>query len=359
MQGQGEEYIKMSHGAGGRMMQELISSRILKRLSWDNVADDNRGIEVPLDAMDDSAVVDGIVFTTDSHTVKPLFFPGGDIGSLSVAGTVNDLSVMGASPRALSLGMIIENGFPVEDLERIARSIAETTRAAGVPVVTGDTKVMEKGIEKMVVNTSGIGTRPPWLDANIERVRQYREFSSRWMVDSNLAEGDRIIVSGTVGDHGIALLSFREGYRFEGDLSSDVCPLNGFIEEALKVGGIVSMKDPTRGGLSNTLNEFSEKSGVGIMVEEEAIPISQSVESACDMLGLDPLEIGNEGKVVIAVVEEMADEVLEVLRKRPEGRKAAIIGRATNDVKGVVMETLIGGKRIVEAPMGDPIPRIC
>lgn len=360
MESDPKRYVKMAHGAGGRSMQDMLSRHLLKYLEGAVPPDGMKHVEVPLSALDDSSVVDGIVFTTDSHTVKPLFFPGGDIGSLSVAGTVNDLSVMGAAPRALSLGMIIENGFPFEDLERIAQSIAGTSRTAGVPVVTGDTKVMEKGaIDRMVINTSGIGIRSPWLDDNIAKVGEYRSFSSRWMLDSNLADGDVLIVSGTVGDHGISLLSFREGYGFEADLESDVCPLNGLIEEALRVGGIVSMKDPTRGGLSNTLNELSEKSAVGIIFEEEAVPISPAVVCACDMLGLDPLEIGNEGKVVIAVVEEMAEDVLRVLKKRPEGRDAAIIGRADDTIKNVVMETLIGGRRIVEPPVGDPIPRIC
>lgn len=352
--------IKLSHGAGGKVMQELISSCFMKHLG--RLGPDLAGskLEVPLTALDDGAVIDDIVLTTDSHTVKPLFFPGGDIGSLSVAGTVNDVSVMGADPLALSLAMVIENGFPLDDLERVIRSVAETCRKAEVPVITGDTKVMENGaVEKMVVNTSGIGRRSEGMDHNLATVREYRKFESRWLMDSTLAEGDRIIVSGTVGDHGIALLSHREGYRFESEIVSDVCPLNKVIGRLLKVGGVVSMKDPTRGGLANTLNEISEKSGVGIMVEEESIPLSIPVISACEMLGLDPLEIGNEGKVVIGVVPDMAEEVLGELKKWPEGKNAAIIGEATRGVKDVVMRTVIGGKRMVEAPIGDPIPRIC
>ena len=355
-----KERIQLSHGAGGRVMQELISSRFLKRLNpLCNEARDRR-IEVPLEALDDGAVIDDIVFSTDSHTVKPLFFPGGDIGSLSVAGTVNDVSVMGAKPLALSLAMVIENGYPVRELDKIIDSIADTCRLADVPVITGDTKVVENGaIDKMVINTSGIGRRSEWLDSNFKIVREYRDLHANWLLDSNLAEGDSIIVSGTMGDHGIALLSYREGYRFSSEIISDVCPLNKMIVESLKVGGVVGMKDPTRGGLANTLNEMSEKSNIGILIDEEEIPISDGVGSACEMLGLDPLEIGNEGKVVMGAVPEMAPEILGIIRRRPEGKNAKIIGSATKDLRGVVMKTVIGGKRRVETPIGDPIPRIC
>ena len=347
------ERIKMAHGAGGEVMQELIKKVLLKHLDAD------KG-EVPLGALDDSAVINDIVFTTDSHTVKPLFFPGGDIGSLSVAGTVNDIAVMGAKPLALSLGIILEEGFGIDDLEKIARSIGETSRLAEVPVITGDTKVVEKGsVEGVVINTSGIGMRTETLESNISKVREFRAFDERWLRDSNLKEGDRIILSGSVGDHGIALLSFREGYRFESKLKSDIYPLNSMIESALKVGGIVAIKDLTRGGLANALNEWNEKSRVGIFIEEEKIPLNEAVVSACDMLGLDPLEIGNEGKVIIGVVEEMADEVLREIRKSKEGRNAEIIGWVDKELRMVVMETVVGGSRVVETPVGDPIPRIC
>ena len=341
-------------------MQELISSRFLKVLGPLCERMKTSKIEVPLDAMDDGAVIDNIVFTTDSHTVKPLFFPGGDIGSLSVAGTVNDVAVMGARPIALSLAMVIENGYPIRELDRIVESIAVTCETAEVPVITGDTKVVENGaIDKMVINTSGIGRRSEWLDSNFDTVREHRDFHGNWLRDSNLSDGDSIIVSGSVGDHGIALLSFREGYKFSSEITSDVHPLNKLIEDSLKVGGIVGMKDPTRGGLANTLNEMSEKSNLGILIDEEAVPISDGVTSACEMLGLDPLEIGNEGKVVMGVVPGMAEEILEAIKRRPEGKDAMIIGTATKEVRGVVMKTVIGGKRMVEAPIGDPIPRIC
>lgn len=349
--------ITMAHGAGGAVMSSLIRDRILKHLG--KTAGDRR-VELALEELDDSAVIDGIVMSTDSYVVKPIFFPGGDIGSLSVAGTINDLSAVGAEPLALSCGLVIEEGFPMEDFDRLVASIDGTSRDACVPVVTGDLKVVEKGaLDQVVVNTSGIGKRSPYLDSNIEEVRRYREFDSDWIRDSNVSHGDVIIVSGCLGDHGITVISFREGYGFESTLKSDVAPLNKMIAAALKEGGIVAMKDPTRGGFSNTLNEWSEKSNVGIAVTEADIPLRDEVRSACEMLGIDPLDVGNEGKVVIAAVREKAEAVLDVLRSFDEGRNASIVGEATSEIKGVVMETLVGGKRIVDMPVGDPIPRIC
>ncbi|MDY6865622.1 MAG: hydrogenase expression/formation protein HypE [Halobacteriota archaeon] len=352
-----KNHITLAHGAGGEVMQGLIKDLILNQFDFGNFGSD---IEIPLSSLDDSSVVSDIVFTIDSHTVKPLFFPGGDIGSLSVSGTVNDISVMGADPIALSSAFIIEEGFLVEDLERILKSMKKCCEKAEVPIITGDTKVVEGGgIEGMLVTTSAIGLRSELLEDNIREVERYREFGERWIRDSNLRRGDMVIVSGTVGDHGVSLLSFREGYGFESEVESDVAPLNKMIAEALKVGGVTVMKDPTRGGLSNTLNEISEKSGVGIMIEEENVPLRKPVISACEMLGLDPLEIGNEGKVVMGVIKEKADEVLEVVKATEEGRDARIIGVATGDVNGVVMKTRVGGKRIIETPVGDPVPRIC
>jgi hydrogenase expression/formation protein HypE len=348
------KHIKMAHGAGGEVMKELIKGLVIKHLAGERYGD------VPLEALDDSAVVDDIVFTTDSHTVKPLIFPGGDIGSLSVAGTVNDVAVMGARPLALSLGIIVAEGFKFEILEEIFKSIGESSKGAQVPVVTGDIKVVESSaLENLVVNTAGIGRRSQFLDSNFEKVKAARPFDGNWLTDDNVRAGDKLIISGTVGDHGIALLAHREGYEFETELESDICPLNKLIEAVLEVGGVTAMKDPTRGGLANSLNEWSEKSSVGLLIEEDKIPYNQSVTNACDMLGLDPLEIGNEGKVLIAVVPSMADEVLAKLHTLPEGKNAAIIGEATTEVDSVVMHTLVGGRRIVEPPLGDPIPRIC
>jgi len=350
--------ITMAHGAGGAVMQDMIGGLILPILSNKKWA--RSKIQVPLDALDDSAVVDGIVFTTDSHTVRPIFFPGGDIGSLSVAGTVNDLSVVGAEPMALSCGVVLEEGLKREQLELILRSMAATCKKAGVPIVTGDTKVVERGaVQGIIINTAGIGRRSPLLDPDLRQARRCRKVKSQWLLDSNIRAGDSIILSGTVGDHGIAVLSRREGLAFESVVRSDVAPLNGLMAAALKAGGVVAAKDPTRGGLANLLNEWASKSGVGIMLEEEEIPVTDGVRSACDMLGIDPLSIGNEGKAVLGVVREKAQEVLAAIRRTPEGRRAAIIGEALKGIRGVVLHTSVGGKRVLEQPAGDPIPRIC
>jgi hydrogenase expression/formation protein HypE len=346
--------ITLAQGAGGELMDQLIKQSILKYFKKSGTA------EVSLAALDDAAVIDDIVFSTDSHTVQPLIFPGGDIGSLAVCGTINDVAVMGATPLALSAGFIIEEGFFMDTFETIVRSMAKTANKADVPIITGDTKVVEKGaIQEFMINTSGIGKRSKALERNIKQVKRYRAFKQRWLLDSNLSKGDMIILSGNIGEHGIALLSFREGYGFETTIKSDIAPVNGLMKKILVEGGIVSAKDPTRGGLANTVNEFSEKSKVGIILQEEAIPIPDGVRSACDLLGIDPLEIGNEGKVVLGVVKEKADDVLAVLKKHPLGRHAAIIGEATNHVTGVVVETTVGGKRIIHKPLGDPVPRIC
>ncbi len=334
-------------------MLEFIKEFILKELEHDSG-------EIPLSALDDAAVIEGIVFTTDSYTVKPLFFPGGDIGLLSVAGTVNDVSVMGARPLALSCGMIIEEGFSSDELHTIMRSMSDTARRADVRIVTGDTKVVEKGAaDRLFINTSGIGKRSEYLDGNLERVRASREYAWNWPNDSAIFEGDMLIVSGPIGNHGVALLSFREGYGFETTVKTDAAPLNKLIEAALRVGGVVAMKDPTRGGVANLLNEWADKSSVGISVREEDLPLDEGVLSACEMLGIDPLEIGNEGKVVIAVVPEAAEEVLRAVKATPEGRGACIVGAASADFDGVMLETHTGGKRIIEPPVGDPVPRIC
>ena len=345
--------ITMAHGAGGTVMQDLINNFILKYLGGSKA-------EVPLEALDDSAVIDGIILKSDSHTVKPLFFPGGDIGSMSVAGTVNDISMVGGEPIALAAGFVIEEGLLMNVLERILKSMQHSCKEAGVYIITGDTKVIEKGgLDKFVINTSGIGRRSEALDSNIKEVRKHREFSARWILDSNLREGDKIIVSGTMGDHGVALLSFREGYGFGSRIVSDVAPLNKMVMRVLEVGGIVSMKDPTRGGLSNLLNEWSEKSHAGILAYEEEIPMREGVRAACEMIGIDPLEIGNEGKAVIGVIPQKAEEVLNVLREDPRGREARIIGEVTKEFRDVVIETSVGGRRILSPPVGDPIPRIC
>lgn len=351
------EYITMLHGAGGMIMHSLVKNYIVKYFGNSAVES-----EVPLEALDDAAVVGETVFKSDSHVVKPLFFPGGDIGCIAVAGTVNDIAVMGAEPIALACGFILEEGLALRDFERILSSMRRMCGEAGVDIVTGDTKVVERGsLGGMVINTSGIGRRTEALERNLEVVRGFRGgFRSRWILDSNLREGDKIILSGTIGDHGLAVLSAQEGLSFGSGIRSDVRPLNHMIQGLLgEVGGVVAMKDPTRGGLADALNEFSEKSGVGILIHEDRIPIREDVRAACEMLGLDPLEIGNEGKVIIGVVKERAEEALEFLKGTEEGRDAEIIGEATSNFRGVAMQTLVGGKRIIGRPLGDPIPRIC
>ena len=343
----------MNDGAGGDIMQEFISKHITSHFP-------RMKTEIPLDALDDSAVVNDIVFTIDGHTVNPLFFPGGDIGRIAVSGTVNDISVMGAKPVGLGSSVILEEGLDSDTVDKVMESMGKTSQECGVPVVTGDTKVMGAGeLDKMIITTSAIGIRPDYLDHDMEVANSYRKVDNRWCADSNTRPGDVIIVSGYMGDHGIALLSFREGYGFESDVKSDVQPLNKMIEKALRVGGIVAMKDPTRGGLANTLNEWADKSKCQLDVNEADIPIRDGVENACELLGIEPLNIGNEGKCVISVVPEMAEEVLKALHATPEGKDAAIIGRAVEGPSRVVLKTEIGGKRILEPPSGDPVPRIC
>jgi len=349
-------HITMLHGAGGTVMHDLVKNYVVKYFG------NATSIEVPLEALDDAAVVGDVVLKSDSHAVKPIFFPGGDIGRLAVSGTVNDIAVLGAEPYALACGFVLEEGLSLADFERILASMQQTCMEAGVSIVTGDTKVVERGnLGGCVVNTSGIGRRSSTLERNLEVVKQFRsDLRTRWILDSNLKTGDRIILSGTVGDHGLAVLSAQEGLSFGSSIRSDVRPLNRLIQRLLgEVGGIVAMKDPTRGGLADALNEFSEKSHAGILVYEDKIPVRKDVRAACEMLGLDPFEVGNEGKIIIGVVKEKAEEVLKLLKTTEEGEEAEIIGKATTDFTGVAMQTIVGGKRIIARPVGDPVPRIC
>lgn len=322
-------------------MNRLIEDSILKNLSQGNLG------EVGLSDLDDGASISlggkELVISTDSYVVSPLFFPGGDIGKLAACGTINDISMMGARPIALSLAIVIEEGFETSELEQIIKSIDEVCRNTGVSVITGDTKVMQKGkLDKIVINTTGIG------------------LAEKVIKDSNLSPGDKIILSGTVGDHGVSLLSFREGFGFETTLCSDVAPLWHMVEKALAVGGITAMRDPTRGGLSATLNDWARKSSTGIVVHEDKIPLKPEVVAASRMLGIDPYTVANEGKAVIGVRADKAEEVLAVLRDTEEGRNAVIIGEATDKYKGkVILETIVGGRRIMEPPVGDPVPRVC
>jgi hydrogenase expression/formation protein HypE len=351
-----EAHITMLHGAGGTVMHDLVKNYIIK--AFGGLSD----AEVPLEAMDDAAVVDNIVFKSDSHAVKPIFFPGGDIGRLSISGTVNDISCLGATPRALACGFILEEGLAMADLERILASMRSTCIEAGVGIVTGDTKVVEKGmLGGCVMNVSGIGKRTPALEHDLEVVKGFRsDFVARWITDSNLKVGDKIILSGTIGDHGLAVLSAQEGLKFGSNIQSDVKPLNKLIQRLLdEVGGVVAMKDPTRGGLADCLHEYAEKSHAGMLIEENKVPIRSDVRAACEMLGLDPLEVGNEGKVVIGAVSEKAGEIAKFLQGTTEGKDAQIIGEVTADFTGVAMQTVVGGKRVIARPVGDPVPRIC
>lgn len=334
--------IGMSHGAGGEVMQGLISDIILNNIQ-------NKKIDggVGLDDLDDGATIPlgdyEIVVTTDGHTVDPLFFPGGDIGRLSIAGTVNDVAVMGAKPLAIANAMVLREGFPGDDLEIIIKSMDEVCRETGVSIITGDTKVMEQGkLDQMVIATTGIGL--------VKKGEVKR--------DSGLKVGDNIILSGSVGDHGMALMAYREGFGFETDLKSDVAPVWKMVEFALDIGGVTAMKDPTRGGIANALNELASKSGVGLLIDEDQIPVKDQVKAVSDMLGIDPYEVANEGKVIMGVNPEYAEETLKAIRKTKYGSEAQIIGEVTDESR-VIMETSLGGKRILEAPIADPVPRVC
>lgn len=350
------ERITMMHGAGGTVMHDLVKNHIVKYFKSINEA------EVPLQAMDDAAAIGDIVLKSDSHAVKPIFFPGGNIGHIAISGTVNDIAALGAEPYALACGVILEEGFEISDFDKILDSMQKMCVKAQVGIITGDTKVIEKGtLGGCVMNVSGIGRRTEATESNLKVVREFQNnFTSRWLLDSNLTAGNKIILSGTVGEHGVAILSAQQGLKFGSKIESDVKPLNLLIQKLLgEVGGIVTIKDPTRGGLADCLNEFSEKSKTGILIHEEKIPIREDVKAACEMLGLDPLEIGNEGKIVIGVIEKKADQILDLLRDSNEGKDAEIIGEVTRDFKVVAMKTAIGGKRIIARPVGDPVPRIC
>ena len=336
--------IGMSHGAGGEVMGKLISETILNNISKKAV---NNGIG--LDALDDGATIPlkdcEIVVTTDGHTINPLFFPGGDIGRISAAGTINDVAVMGAKPLAITNAMIIKEGFSIEDIDKIIKSMDETCAEADVAVIAGDTKVMEQDkIDGMVIVTTGIGV--------VEKGKAIR--------DSGLNVGDKIIITGSVGDHGMSLMSFREGFGFETDLKSDVAPVWGMVEKALLVGGVTAMKDPTRGGLANAINEMANKSGVGVLLQDDRIPLKQEVKAVSDMLGIDPYEVANEGKVLMGVKSDLAHETLEAIKKDKYGKDAAIIGEVIESEKNhVLIETAVGGQRILESPIADPVPRVC
>ncbi len=338
------EHIDIAHGAGGTKMDELLEL-IMKNISLRKVGDG-----IGLDEKDDGATIrigdKRIVASIDGHTVHPIFFPGGDLGQLAITGTINDICVMGGKPIAILSSLIIEEGFAVKDLQKIVDSMAETAKQANVAIVAGDTKVMPKGtLDQIVVITSGIG------------IIENDDLDIR---DSNLKPGDKIIISGTVGDHGIALMAGREGISFETELVSDVASVQDIVNAALQIGGVVSMKDPTRGGLASALNELASKSKISIWIEDEKIPIKPAVNAASEMLGLEPLGVTCEGRVIIGVKAEKADEVLEAIKKVPHGEAAAIIGEVREERPGYVLsKTLVGGHRIIEKPIGEQIPRVC
>ena len=333
-----QDRILLAHGSGGKMAHELISKSFIRELS-----------NPLLNKLDDSAVVSfsgKLAFTTDNYVVSPIFFPGGDIGRLAVCGTVNDLAMSGARPLYLSLAFIIEEGLPYADLKKIVVSIKAAAREANVEIVTGDTKVVNRGsADKLFINTSGIGIIHDGVKIS----------------GSNARPGDIVILSGTIGDHGVAVLSKREGLSFSTKLKSDCAPLGGLVADMLKASrNINCMRDPTRGGLATTLNEIAQQSSVGIRIDEEAIPVREEVLGACEMLGLDPLYIANEGKLIAIVTSSDARAVLKAMKKHPYGKEAAVIGEVTKEKPSrVVMNTRIGSSRIVDMLTGDPLPRIC
>ena len=333
--------VNMMHGAGGEVMGELLQTLTAFK--------NNNAGGIGLESLDDGSTFTvgdkTVVLTTDSHVVKPLFFPGGDIGRIAVSGTINDLSVMGARPIALTCAMVIEEGFPIADLEKIVASMDEALGEVGAAIITGDTKVVEKGsIDGIAINTAGVGVVENYL-----------------IRDKNLQVGDKIIVSGNLGDHGMAIVSYREGFDLGDQLKSAVAPLWKMIEGAILAGGkgaIHAMKDPTRGGFAACMNEMARKAGVKVVVHEEAVPIRESVASAGGLLGIDPLQVANEGKCVMGVAPEAAEKILEALHAHPYGKDARIVGEVVEG-SGVVMLTRIGSERFIEPPMGDPVPRVC
>ena len=337
-----QEYptVLLAHGGGGRLTQMLIERMFLP--AFHNPA---------LETLHDGVVLEvggaRLAFTTDSFVVSPIFFPGGDIGELAVNGTVNDLAMCGAHPLYLSLGLILEEGFPMEDLWRVVRSVQEAARKAEVEVVTGDTKVVDRGKgDGVFINTSGVGVIPDGVEIAPRRVRP----------------GDVVLVSGAIAVHGIAILSVREGLEFETTLESDTAPLNRLVEALLRAAGpqVHVLRDPTRGGVASALNEIAASAGVGVVLEETHIPVWDEVKGACEILGLDPLYVANEGKCLAIVAPEAAEAVLEAMYSHPLGREAAIIGQVVEEHPGtVILRSRVGGKRVVDMLSGEQLPRIC
>jgi hydrogenase expression/formation protein HypE len=331
--------VDMTHGSGGRAMAQLIEELFVRHLDNEFLrqANDQAAFAVPAGRM---------VMSTDGHVVSPLFFPGGDIGALAVHGTINDVAMSGARPLYLSAAFILEEGFALADLERVVAGMAHAAREAGVPVVTGDTKVVEKGkCDRVFITTTGVGVVPEGVEISGDHARP----------------GDAVLLSGSIGDHGVAIMSSRENLQFETTLKSDSAALHGLVADMVAAApGIHCLRDPTRGGLATTLNELARQSGVGMLLREEAIPVQAEVAAACELLGLDPLYVANEGKLVCICDAMDAPRVLAAMRAHPLAREAARIGEVVADAHGFVqMETAFGGSRIVDWLTGEQLPRIC
>ncbi|MDS0527542.1 hydrogenase expression/formation protein HypE [Clostridium sp. SHJSY1] len=334
-----EEKVLLSHGSGGKQTNNLINNLFLKYFDNEIINELNDSAQLNLNSTK-------IAFTTDSFVVNPIIFSGGDIGKLAVCGTVNDLAMSGAKPLYLTSAFIIEEGFTLESLEKIVRSMSIAAKEAGVSIIAGDTKVVEKGgVDGVFINTSGIGTI--YENVNCKA--------------NNAKPGDLVIVNGTLGDHGMTIMCERSGINITGDLKSDCAPLNSLVDCILKVCPKVHVfRDATRGGVAAVLNEIADMSEVSIELDEDKIPLSEEVKGACELLGLDPLYIANEGKLCAFVPEEYGDKVLTEMKKHPLGKKASIIGRVVkSENKNVYLRTIIGGKRIVDMPSGEQLPRIC
>ncbi len=338
-----DETVKLSHGAGGATEETLIQRLFLKTFTRRQALDG-----IALDALDDGASIrvgdTEIILTADGHTVDPIFFPGGDLGRLAVCGAVNDTAVMGAKPVAVLDSIIVEEGYSMESLQAIVESMNGAAAEADAAIIAGDFKVMPRGtLDGMIISTTGVGV------LNGPRV-----------LDSQARPGDRVIVTGTVGDHGIALMSKREGLSFETQLTSDVAPINETTAAAQGAGEVHAMKDPTRGGLAMALNEIATKSGTSIWLDADRIPVKPSVRAASEMLGLDPLEVTCEGRAVIVASGETADDVLAAVKNTKHGADAAIIGEVKRERPGsVLLRTVVGGTRVLRKPLGEPIPRVC
>jgi hydrogenase expression/formation protein HypE len=332
--------ITLAHGGGGRLTQMLVEKMFAPAFRNEALAELHDGAILSVPA-------GRLAFSTDSFVISPRFFPGGDIGSLAVHGTVNDLAMCGAQPLALSAGFVLEEGLPMDELWRIVQSLAEAARSVGAPVATGDTKVVDRGKgDGIYINTSGIGVIPPEVNISPARARP----------------GDKVIVSGRVAEHGMAIMSVREGLAFETELVSDSAPLNTLVAAVLSAAGdnVHVLRDPTRGGVSSALNEIAQAAKVGITLREDAIPLSDAVRGACEILGLDPLYVANEGKAIAIVAPHYADAALSAMRGHPLGTAAAIIGEVVADhPRRVVMRSRIGGHRVVDMLSGEQLPRIC